>query len=242
MKKKRIFIVSFIIIFSLGLIYSGYNIYLWLKSVNENDKLKNEIEKHIEIMDNDSKVPKYIIDFPSLKKQNNDTIAYLKVDNTNISYAIVRGNDNLYYLSHNFNKEYGVAGWIFADYRNKFDETDKNIIIYGHNTNDGSMFGSLKKVLNYEWQSIDEKIMLITEAKTYYYQVFSTYLVNPEDYYITTEFPNDTEYTKFIETIKSRSNYAYQVEVSANDKILTLSTCSDNGAKRVVLHAKLIQE
>ena len=58
-------------------------------------------------------------------------------------YPVVKGSNNSFYLNHCFDKSYNSAGWIFADYRNKFDNTDKNIVIYGHNMRDGSMFGSM---------------------------------------------------------------------------------------------------
>ena len=147
-----------------------------------------------------------------------------------------------YYLKHNFNKEYNIAGWIFADYHNKFDETDKNIVIFGHNTKNGSMFGTLKNVLDKSWQENKDnlEITLVTEKEQYKYQVFSTYSITPEDYYINTIFNSDDEYSKFINKIKSRSNYDYNIEVDSSDKVLTLSNCIGDGKKRVVLHAKLI--
>ena len=74
----------------------------------------------------------------------------------------MKANDNDYYLNHNFNKEYNVAGWIFADYHNIFDGSDKNIILYGHDTKDGSMFETLKYTLNKDWQeNKDNKIVTI---------------------------------------------------------------------------------
>lgn len=105
------------------------------------------------------------------------------------------------------------------------------------------MFGTLKNVLNKEWYEKEEnhRVVLVTENGTYYYKVFSTYSIIPEDYYINTIFNNDDEYHKFIDIIKSRSNYDYNVEVNTSDKILTLSSCIGDGKKRVVLHAKLIE-
>ena len=184
---------------------------------------------------------KYNIDFKSLKEQNSDVVAYIKVNGTNIDYVVVRSKDNSYYLKHNFNKEYNIAGWIFSDYHNKFDETDKNIVIFGHNTKDGSMFGTLKNVLDKSWQENKDnlKILLVTEKDQYIYQVFSTYSIKLEDYYINTEFSNDDEFKKYIEEVKSRSNYDYQIEVNEKDKILTLSSCLYDSTRRVVLHAKL---
>ena len=65
------------------------------------------------------------------------------------------------------------------------------------------------------------------------------YTIILEDYYITTDFNSEQEFDSFINTLKSRTNYDYQVEVTKEDKILTLSSCIGDGKKRVVLHAKL---
>ena len=71
--------------------------------------------------------------------------------------------------------------------------------------------------------------------------MFSTNSIPVEDYYINTEFKSDNEFNDFIKTIKSRTIYNYGVDVSADDKILTLSTCTPGATGRVVLHAKLIE-
>ena len=82
---------------------------------------------------------------------------------------------------------------------------------------------------------------MITEKGQYKYQVFSTYSIKPEDYYINTIYNNDDEFNEFLNKVKSRSNYNYNIEVNSNDKVLTLSGCIGDGKKRVVLHAKLIE-
>lgn len=242
LKKKYvgILITIFIIICLIGLIYSLINIINWKKDVDDNKDILEEIKENI-ITNEENDLIK--IDFKSLKEQNSDTIAYIKVNGTNIDYVVVKGNDNSYYLNHNFNKEYNVAGWIFSDYHNKFDETDKNIVIFGHNTKNGSMFGTLKNVLDKSWQDNKDnlEITLVTEKGQYKYQVFSTYSIMAEDYYINTLFNSSDEYSRFLNEISSRSNYDYNVEVNSNDKVLTLSSCIGDGKKRVVLHAKLIE-
>ena len=126
------------------------------------------------------------------------------------------------------------------DYNNKLDGEDKNIIIYGHNTIDKSMFGSLKTVLEKEWYENENnrKIIFATTNGIYEYEVFSVYKIDNEEYYITTNFTTSKGYQKFLNTIKKRSKYNFNVELNENDHILTLSTCSNNGNKRVVLHAK----
>ncbi len=149
MKKKlrlRNWVLIVFIILSLGgLVYSSYNIITWKMSIDENKNIQKDLSELIK-----NNQDNYFIDFQTLKTKNSDTVAYLKVNGTNIDYVVVKGEDNSYYLNHNFNKEKSVAGWIFADYHNKFDGSDKNIVIYGHNMKDGIMFETLKDVLTKE--------------------------------------------------------------------------------------------
>ena len=242
-KLKNLVVICFIIICLSIFIYSVYNIYNWKKDVNDNDDVVKKIDDSIKIIkDEKTNEDKYDIDFETLKNENSDTVAYLSVNGTNINYVVVKAKDNDYYLKHNFNKKYNVAGWIFADYKNKFDNADKNIVIYGHNTKNGSMFGSMKNILKKSWQENEDNlnITLVTQSETYIYKVFSVYSIVPEDYYINTEFNSNEEYTKFLNTIKSRSIYDFKTNLNENDTILTLSTCALNGTRRVVLHAKKV--
>lgn len=228
----------------LSFLYSGYRIIDWYISNKKNAQIKEEISKAITIeepKENGSNDVVYNVDFKALKAKNSDTVAYLKVNNTNIDYVVVRALNNEYYLYHNFNREYNISGWVFMDYKNKLDGTDKNIIIYGHNTKDDSMFGSLKNTLNEEWYENEENqiITLVTENETIKYQIFSIYIVNKEDYYIKTQFD---DYLKFLDTIKSRSIKKFDVLLYEEDSILTLSTCSSGESKRLVVHAKRLKE
>jgi len=242
-KRKKIDISSFFIfVFILGILISVIFIFKWLIDNKKNKELEKKISTAIDINENGEDIS-YNVDFEKLKDINIDTIGWIKVKGTNIEYAVVKSNNNNYYLKHNFEKEYNNAGWIFADYKNKFDGTDKNIIIYGHNRKDNSMFGSLKNVLTEEWYSNKDNLVIdfITENEHQKYQVFSVYKIEKEDYYISTEFKQD-EFAIFIDTLKNRSIKNFNIDVSEEDKILTLSTCDDNNKYRVVLHAKKISE
>jgi sortase B len=237
--KKKAILSALILALSLtGIIYSLSNIFSWKKDTDNNKNIKEEINENIKI---DEETKEYIVDFDKLKEQNSDTIAYLTIENTSIEYVVVKTTNNDYYLRHNFKKEYNIAGWIFADYRNKFDGTDKNIIIYGHNMKDGSMFSNLKNALDKKWQNEQHTITLKTKEKETKYQIFSAYTIEPEEYYLQTEF-NEINYLNFIEKIKERSTNNYNINVETTDKILTLSTCNDSGNKRIVVHAKEIDK
>lgn len=240
-KKLDIILMCFFIIL---LLYSGTKIVLWYINNQNNKKISEEISQFVTVdetkTDNEEK---YVIDFEKLKEKNSDTVAWLKVNGTNIEYPVVKTKNNDYYLTHNFNKEYNSAGWIFADYKNKLDGTDKNLVIYGHNMRDDSMFGSLKKVINEEWYNNEDNryITLINESQTQIYEVFSVYQIEKEDYYIQTNFNTEEEFNTFAQTIKKRSKKDFNVNVSGEDNILTLSTCANNNKYRVVLHAKKIR-
>lgn len=234
----NIILIFFIILF----VFSGFKIIMWFLNNRENKKIAEEISQAITIdEENVEEKEKYKVDFQALKDKNSDTVGFLKVNGTNIEYTVVKGTNNSYYLKHNFNKESNSAGWIFADYKNKVDGTDKNLVIYGHNMRDDSMFGSLKNILNDDWHNEEENkyVTFITENDNSIYEVFSVYQVADEDYYITTDF-KDNEFNDFIKTVKSRSKFDFGVDVNENDNILTLSTCANNNKYRVVLHAKKI--
>ena len=244
LNKKKLLLLILTVCFLVMFLLSCFKILNYLKDNKVNRQIQRATSKAITVIPADNLAERYKVDFETLRKQNSDTVAYLKVNNTKIDYVVVQGNDNKYYLDHNFNKSNNVSGWIFADYRNRFDGTDRNIIIYGHNTRDGAMFGTLRYVLDSSWYQNEEnnKVMLITTSGVHYYQVFSTYMIDVEDYYINTEFNDDEEFETFIKRLKFRSNYAYKVNVYKNDKILTLSTCSGDGKKRIVLHARLLSD
>lgn len=239
-KNNNILIIILMCFFTVLLIYSSTKIVIWYMNNQDNKQISDEISEFVTIDETkEDSEEKYIIDFEKLKEKNSDTVAWLKVNGTNIETTVVKSTNNDYYITHNFNKEYNSAGWIFADYRNKVDGTDKNLIIYGHNMRDDSMFGTLKLVINKDWYNNEDNryITLITENETQIYEVFSVYQIEKEDYYIKTNFSNDNEFQNFINTIKSRSYKDFGIDVTNAEQILTLSTCANNNKYRVVLHA-----
>ena len=239
--KKVILNIIIYMILLFVLIYSGIKIFKWYKDKTNNNKIAEQIKSTVIVEDKneDENKEEYTVVFNKLKEQNNETVAWIKVNNTNVEYPVVRATNNSFYLNHSFDKSKNSAGWIFADYKNKFDNTDKNIVIYGHNMRDDSMFGSLKNILNSDWYNNEENtnIALYTENEKYIYKVFSIY----KDYYIKTEFSNDNEFEKFIKTLKKRSIKNFNIDISKEDSILTLSTCANNNKYRVVLHSKKIK-
>lgn len=183
------------------------------------------------------------VNFEELLKENKETVSWISVNGTNINYPVVQHSNNEYYLNHAFDNSENSAGWVFLDYRNNIENTEKNTIIYGHSRENGTMFGSLKNIINNDWYKNPENyvVKMSTPKENTLWQVFSIYKTAYTNDYIQTTFANNNEFLQFLNLIKNRSIYDFKTSVGANDKILTLSTCY-NQNDRVVLHAKLIKK
>ncbi len=252
-RKKEYILISVQVVFAIILIYSIYNIVVWFIENGKTQNMLNEINKFVSnevitIENNNTTVPEEInvlrVDFNALKEINEDTIGYIKVNNTEINYPVVQTTNNDYYLNHSFNKTYNESGWIFSDYADVFDGTDKNIILFGHNRKDGSMFGSLNNTLNEEWYTNPENQVMkfVTPEGNFNYQIFSIYTTLNEEYYITSDFYNDKSFEDYIANMTNRSVYDFNIDVTTTDNLLTLSTCYSNGnTERLVIHGKLIK-
>lgn len=255
-KDKQKYLLSLIINIISTIIIIGvlYYIWIWYQDNKKTEDIANYIldnsdisYENVTINDkSDTNINVLNIDFNKLIEVNPDTIGWIQISGTDINYPVVQTNNNDFYLTHSFDKSYNKAGWIFEDCNNsnfKNNELDKNTIIYGHNRENNSMFGTLSNVLKKEWREDvnNTYINFSTVDKQMIWQVFSTYTIKSEDYYIRTEFLSDQEYDKFLNTIKNRSIYNFNVEVSNTDNILTLSTCTNIGEGRTVVHAKLIK-
>lgn len=266
-EKLKIIILSLLFaVFSIVFIVSLLEIFFWNDDNKNILKLSEDISKNTDVQlikdsknteviedkslknDKDNsywqfiKMPLIDVDINKLINQNKDTVGWINVNNTNINYPFVQTKDNKYYLTHAFDKSWNDAGWVFLDYRNNKDFSSKNNIIYGHSRLDKTMFGSLHNVLSDNWYNNKSNhiIRLSTQTENTMWQIFSVYKVPMETYYLTTDFTSSSDYFDFLKTIKNRSVHSFGVNVSSSDKILTLSTCSNNN-KRVVVHAKLIK-
>ena len=258
-------IVVFLIFFLSVFLISINQVYNWFKDNKEIDKLSDNVIENTNIKEkkdnkNTEKVnpPEdkandywdYIkmnlleVNFNNLIAKNSDTVGWIQVKGTNINYPIVKTTDNNFYLNHAFDKSKNEAGWVFMDYRNDAVNFNQNTIIYAHSRLTGSMFGSLKNILDSSWYSNKENhiIRLSTPTENTMWQVFSVYTIPKESYYITPTFNTDEEYLEFLNTIKNRSEVEFSGTVNTSDKVLTLSTCKDNFGNRIVMHAKLIKK
>ena len=264
---KRIVVIGLFIFFSTIFISSSFEISNWFKDNKNTSEITKDIEEIVNVEEITSdenvelintpeeepepesdywyyiKFPLISVDFNELAKKNSDTVAWIKVNNTNINYPVVQTNDNNYYLTRSYDKTWNDAGWVFMDYRNSSNLNDRNTIIYAHSRLDKTMFGSLSKVLKSSWYKNKDNhiINLSTPNENSLWQIFSVYKIEEETYYITTDFNDDEAYLEFLNTLKNRSKYNFEVTLNSNDSIITLSTCYSD-TERTVVHAKKIKK
>ena len=256
-----VFLLFFLSIFTVSI----NQIYQWLKDNKEIENMSDDVVNDTKIkekkdtentenvnppedLSNDYwdyiKMNLLEVDFNELLRKNPDTVGWIEVKGTNINYPIVQTTDNSYYLNHAFDGSKNEAGWVFMDYRNDSVNFNQNTIIYAHSRLTGSMFGSLKNILNSSWYTNKNNhiIRLSTPTENTMWQVFSVYTIPKESYYITPSFNTVDSYSEFLNIIKGRSEVEFSGTVNTNDKVLTLSTCKDNFGNRIVMHAKLIKK
>ena len=242
-----------ILILIIILISFAYIFYDNYHSMQKDAKIQNEIKDFIKNNDSDDTSNlennldgKYIVNdyLKAVKEINSDTVGWLKVNNTNIDYAIMQTNNNQYYLNYNIYKEKDENGWLFLDYENNPEELDDNNIIYGHNRYlNGVMFGTLNKVTYKSWYTKSENqiISYDTLYGSYKFKVFSIYEIETTNDYLTVNFETVEKKIEFFNKILSRSIHKFNVTLDENSKILTLSTCTSD-TTRLVVHAVLIEE
>ena len=222
-------VVSGINVFRLSREYQkGINEYQQLESyasVKEETPVQEE-STEAEETEEESLIPVSVdIQYDELKKINEDFAGWLYYEPLDISYPIVRWNDNDYYTHYTFEGEKNSSGAIFMDFLNKTDCSDYNTIVYGHNMRNGTMFGSLKKMLNdSSIQEENPNFYVFTEDKAYMYEIFAVYLTQADSRTYDL-IRNEEEQQGFLDYVEETATWRSDKVVSASDKVMTLSTC-----------------
>lgn len=181
------------------------------------------------------------VDFEGLWSMNEDVIGWIYCEDTPINYPIAHGKDNNQYLRHSLDGSYNSAGTIFTEEENRPGFVDSNMIIYGHNMNDGSMFAVLDEWKEQEYYESHPVMWLLTPEQDYKIVLFSGYTTPAtSDTYTVFEGPCK-ELDTYLENGREQSDFTADVELDGNAQYVLLSTCSyvfDNA--RYVLHGKLV--
>ena len=234
-KIKYIIIFSIYIILLLSIIISVIyiiNSFSLKKEAEEESNLINTIEV------DENKVTKVeterMLQVQSLKTENPDIVGWLEIKGTNVSYPVLQGSDNEFYMTHNYKKEKSKNGSIFLSKDYDWNIPSTNLLIYGHNMQNGTMFEELLKYADYNFYvqhpiinftTVDEdaeyEIISVFKSRVYYkseQNVFRYY------YFINAE--TEDEYNEFVSNAKNASLYNIDANATYGDQLITLSTCS----------------
>lgn len=258
--KQIILKVLFIICFIALIVSSVYIInYFWQANrqdsiIDDSRELWHNISK-VETEENVTSEPEAVSDpYAEVKalmlKENSDFKGWITIDGTQVDNPIYQTNNNDFYLNRNQKKKYSAYGALYFDYENKIteEETDKNLVIYGHEMKNGSMFGSLKKLKNLNFYKEHPTVNFFTLYDSGTYKIYSIFLLNSvkadDDNYIyniyRNNFLDETDFNIWASEAKQRSIINTNVDVQLGDDIITLVTCSNDfeNARLVVMARK----
>lgn len=222
--------------------------YFFYKSIKKDD-MQEEIFEEIQYIsqnnqeDNISKTSKPVQDYINIQKLyeiNNDIIAWIKIEDTNIDYPIMQTKNNPnYYLRKNFYKQYSYMGTPYLS-ENCNINTSNNLIVYGHHITGSKMFGELEKYRKKSFYKNHKTIKLVTLEESREYEiisVFTTIVDTGFKYYNFINANNEKEFNTFVSKCKELSFYSCENDNLYSNKLLTLSTCdySSENARLVII-------
>ena len=182
------------------------------------------------------------VDVAALQAVNPDVIGWIEIPDTGLSYPLVQGADNDYYLSHTWQNTRSAVGSIFMDFRSSADLSDFNTILYGHNMNNGTMFGYLHQFQDPAFLAAHPCLYIADdEGNSRTYRIFAVYEVRvstAESYVLS--FADTAEKQAFLDACLALSAMDTGVVPTVEDRIVTLSTCTGRGhTSRWVVQAVL---
>ena len=250
-RKKIIYIFVYILLSILILISAIYIIKFLLSK--EEAKKESELLDTVEINNNEieketketeettektneveNKETERMLKVKGLQKENADIVGWLEIENTSINYPVLQGEDNEYYMTHNYKKEKSKNGSIFLNKDYDWNIPSSNLLMYGHNLGNGTMFQELLKYQNKEFYNNHKVIRFTTAKEDAEYEIISVFKSrvyykseqNVFRYYYFINANTEEEYNNYVENAKKASIYEIEPTAKYGDQLITLSTCS----------------
>lgn len=266
-KKSNIFLNILLVIFILIFIGSGAYLFNYYYKSYKNEKMVKDLFKLVEdeepsenenIASPGQAVEKYITladgrkilkKFKKIYDTNNDFMGWLKVDGTAIDYPVVyTPDDEQKYLRADFENNYLIAGTLFLSAASVPEKPGNNMIIYGHNMQNGTMFSDLLSYKEREYYKAHKYLSFDSLYFENRYEVIAAFPVNVNtgsfDYYNHSGVLDEKEFDEYLKKCYELSSYEFDSKAVYGDELLTLSTCDSYGSKegnRYVVVAKKIE-
>lgn len=233
---KRKFVLWILIIaFGLIAIFSAYKLISILTEYRRGEDTYAGLTNFVQVQEDVSQTGEavepeedtgYYIDHQGLREINDDYIGWIHIEGTAVSYPITQAGDNDYYLYRMFDGTYNGAGCVYMDYKNSASWTDQHTIIYGHNMKNGTMFADAVNYRKQEFYDAHPTGILMTPNGNFELQFFSAYSPGVNESAWETEFTSQEFYEDWLQKAKERSVFESDVTPTAEDRVITLSTCT----------------
>ncbi len=187
------------------------------------------------------------INFEELRKTNGDVCAWITVPNTKIDYPILQSSkqDDNYYINHSWDDKYTVNGAIYIQRLNGNTFADRNTVIYGHNLRNGTMFRHLHNFRDKTFFDENEYFYVYVPGHILTYRIFAAYRYDNRHILNSFDFADDDAYAKYLEMAQNPNSMiknTREVELSVDDRIVTLSTCISDKRYRYLVQGVLISD
>lgn len=240
------FIIPFLLtlaVFLFAAVKLGLLLLEYYKGNQEYRQIEESVVSIEEYMDSEDDVEReFFVDFDKLRKINPDVVGWIHIDKLDISYPIVQGEDNDFYLSHTFYKEENKCGSIFVEAENNDDFSDFNTFVYGHNMKDKSMFARLNEFREEETFWENPQFYIYTPEGVRRYEVYSCYAAELGTESFRYQFGNEKDYAQWQADVKGKSLYDTGVEPKPAQSTVTLMTCMPAGSQyRFLVHGVLAE-
>ena len=241
-KSNELIYLFYIILITISIIYIIFFLKLKFDARKESNLLNTiKIEENNttenEVLTEEAKeqnVTERMLKVRELKKENPDIVGWIEIEGTNISYPVMQGVDNEYYLNHNYKNEKTANGSIFLNKNCDLNLPSTNLLIYGHNMKNGEMFTDLLKYASETYYENHPTIRFTTNKEDEEYEIFAVFKskvfyksdTNVFRYYNFINAENEEEYNTFVENAKSISLYDTNITPNYKESLITLITCS----------------
>lgn len=248
MKKfKKILLTVFICILAAVFAFSAYKVASGLIGYHKANKVYDEMQNQyvdtkprdtldtaavpdtgdmtVSPVTEDENASPISVDFEALNKDHPDVVGWLYCPDTPMNYPVAQSSDNDHYLRRDLNGNYLVTGTIFADFRCEGAGVDPNYIIFGHNMDNGTIFGMLKNYAEEEYYEEHPSFWYLTPEGDFKIDVYAAVTLSADDKIYEPIVEGNALYD-YLETLAAKSGFDSGIEIEDGDTFMTLSTCS----------------
>ena len=169
------------------------------------------------------------ISLETLREKNPDVVGWIEIPDTKLSYPLMAGTEDNYYLDHTWEKTSSVAGSVFVEFLCSDELEGFNTVIYGHRMKNDTMFGSLKYYKDSTYWEKHPYVYVCNDTGVHRYEIFAAYEATLQGSTYQIGFADDASKQDFLDNCAEYSDLKTDVTPTIHDRVLTLSTCTGRG-------------